>query len=60
VPLIGVYICASTQNIYAGLYYPMIIASSHSSSGSLLLAKRMAKIWSEVELRRRLPPAIDS
>src|ERR1700692_4309656 len=27
VPLIGVYVCASTQNIYAGLYYPMTIAA---------------------------------
>jgi MFS family permease len=49
VPLIGVYICAKTQNIYAGLYYPMIIASITFVIGSLLLHETHGtKIWSEV------------
>jgi MFS family permease len=49
VPLIGVYICASTQNIYAGLYYPMIIAAITFVVGSLLLRETYGtKIWSEV------------
>jgi MFS family permease len=49
VPLIGVYICASTQNIYAGLYYPMIVASITFVVGSLLLRETHGtKIWSEV------------
>lgn len=49
VPLIGVYVCASTQNIYAGLYYPMIVASITFVVGSLLLRETHGtKIWSEV------------
>jgi MFS family permease len=49
VPLIGVYICASTQNIYAGLYYPMIVASLTLVIGSLLLRETHGtKIWDEV------------
>jgi len=50
VPLIGVYVCASTQNIYAGLYYPMTIAAITFVVGSLLLRETHGtKIWSEVE-----------
>src|SRR5438477_3515727 len=37
VPLIGLWLCASTQNIYAGLYYPMGIAGLTFIVGSLLL-----------------------
>src|SRR6202521_2509056 len=49
VPLIGVYICASTQNIYAGLYYPMIVASLTFVVGSLVLKETHGtKIWDEV------------
>jgi MFS family permease len=49
VPLIGVYICASTQNIYAGLYYPMIIAGITLVFGSILLKETHGtKIWDEV------------
>jgi MFS family permease len=49
VPLIGVYICASTQNIYAGLYYPMIVAGITLVFGSILLKETHGtKIWDEV------------
>ena len=49
VPLIGVYICASTQNIYAGLYYPMVVASLTFVIGTLVLKETHGtKIWDEV------------
>jgi len=48
-PLIGVYVVARTGNIYAGLYYPMIVASITFIVGSLLLKEsRNVKIWEEV------------
>ena len=48
-PLIGVSIIAQTGNIYAGLYYPMIIAGITFIVGSLLLKEsRDVKIWEEV------------
>jgi MFS family permease len=52
-PLIGLWICASTGNIYAGLIYPMTIASITFIVGSLLLPEtRHVKIWEELEDRR--------
>jgi MFS family permease len=49
VPLVGVYVCASTQNIYAGLYYPMIVAAITFVIGSLVLKETHGtKIWDEV------------
>ncbi len=48
-PLIGLSICASTGNIYAGLYYPMIVAGITFVVGSLLLRETHGtKIWDEV------------
>jgi MFS family permease len=48
-PLIGLWSCAATGNIYAGLYYPMIVASITFVIGSLLLRETHGtKIWSEV------------
>jgi MFS family permease len=50
VPLIGVYICESTHNIYSGLYYPMIVAGITFVVGSLFLKETHGqKIWAEVE-----------
>jgi MFS family permease len=50
VPLIGLYSCEATGNIYAGLWYPMIIASLTFIAGSLLLKETVhVKIWREVE-----------
>jgi MFS family permease len=36
-PVIGLSICAATGNIYAGLYYPMIVAGVTLGVGSVLL-----------------------
>ncbi len=51
-PLIGLSLCARNGNIYAGLYYPMIVAGVTFVVGSLLLKETHGvKIWSEVEGR---------
>ncbi|MGH9747652.1 MAG: MFS transporter [Candidatus Acidiferrales bacterium] len=48
-PLIGLSLCAATGNIYAGLYYPMIVAGITFVVGSLLLKETYGvKIWDEV------------
>ncbi|HEY1676472.1 MAG TPA: MFS transporter [Candidatus Sulfotelmatobacter sp.] len=48
-PLIGLWSCAATGNIYAGLYYPMIVAGMTFVVGSLLLKETSGhKIWDEV------------
>ena len=50
-PLIGLWSCAATGNIYAGLYYPMIVASLTFVVGSLLLKETHGtKIWDEVKV----------
>jgi MFS family permease len=52
-PLIGLSICAATGNIYAGLYYPMIVAGITFIVGSLLLREtHNTKIWDEVGLQQ--------
>ena len=49
VPLIGLSSCAATGNIYAGLYYPMIVAGITLVIGSLFLRETHGtKIWDEV------------
>lgn len=49
VPLIGLYSCEATGNIYAGLWYPMIVASITFVVGSFLLRDtRNVQIWQEV------------
>ncbi len=48
-PLIGLYVVSSTGNIYAGLYYPIIVASVTFVVGSLLLKEsRNVRIWDEM------------
>ena len=48
-PLIGLSVIASTGDIYAGLYYPMIVAAITFIVGSLLLREsRNVKIWDEI------------
>jgi len=48
-PLIGLWTCAATGNIYAGLYYPMIVAGMTFLVGSLLLKETHGtRIWDEV------------
>jgi hypothetical protein len=49
-PLIGLSVVAKTGNIYAGLYYPMVVASITFIVGSLLLKEtHSVLIWKEVE-----------
>ena len=48
-PVIGLAICAGTGNIYAGLLYPMIVASITFVVGSIMLKEtRHVKIWDEM------------
>jgi MFS family permease len=47
-PLIGLSSVAATGNIYAGLYYPMIVAGATFIVGSLLLREtKGVRIWDE-------------
>ena len=49
-PLIGLTVVAQTGNIYAGLYYPIIVASLTFIIGSLLLKEtKHTLIWDEVK-----------
>jgi MFS family permease len=49
-PLIGLYVVSATGNIYAGLYYPIVVAGITFVVGSLLLKEtRHVKIWEEVK-----------
>jgi hypothetical protein len=49
-PLIGLYVVAQTGNIYAGLYYPIIVAGATFIVGSLLLREtRGVRIWDELK-----------
>jgi MFS family permease len=55
-PLIGLSLVAETGNIYAGLYYPIIVAGMTFIIGSLLLREtRTIRIWDEA--RGRVPRA---
>ena len=48
-PVIGVAVVAQTGNIYAGLYYPIIVAGITLVVGSIFLKEtRGHKIWEEV------------
>jgi MFS family permease len=52
-PLIGLGLCASTGNIYAGLYYPMTVAALTFLVGVFLLKETHGTlIWDEVAQRR--------
>ena len=49
-PVIGLSVVANTGNIYAGLYYPIIVASLTFVVGSLLLKEtKHTLIWDEVK-----------
>jgi MFS family permease len=49
-PVIGLSVVANTGNIYAGLYYPIIVASVTFVVGSLLLKEtKHTLIWDEVK-----------
>ncbi len=50
VPLIGLWVIDKTGNIYAGLYYPIFIASLTFLIGSILLKEtKHTLIWKEVD-----------
>jgi MFS family permease len=50
-PVIGLWIVASTGNIYAGLYYPIIVASITFIIGTIFLKEtRHIKIWHETKV----------
>ena len=52
-PLIGLAVVAETGNIYAGLYYPMIVAGITFIVGSIFLKETHGhKIWDEVTAPR--------
>ena len=52
-PLIGLSVVAQTGNIYAGLVYPMIVASITFVVGMIFLPEtRHVRIWNEVEPAR--------
>jgi MFS family permease len=57
-PLIGLSIVAETGNIYAGLYYPMIIAGMTFVVGTLLLKETKSnRIWNEAGTGGRVSAA---
>ena len=57
-PLIGLYVVAQTGNIYAGLYYPIIVAGLTFIVGSLLLREtRHVMIWEEMDSEEFKEPA---
>ena len=59
-PLIGLWSCAATGNIYAGLYYPMAVASLTFVVGSLFLKETHGTlIWAEVGGAKPLPSTGD-
>ena len=53
-PLIGLAVCAATGNIFAGLAYPMIVASITFVVGTMFLPEtREVRIWDEVRIGSR-------
>jgi MFS family permease len=49
-PVIGLWVTAQTGNLYAGLYYPIAVASITFIVGSLLLREsHHVRIWKELE-----------
>ena len=58
-PLIGLGLCASTGNIYAGLYYPMGVAALTFVVGVFLLKETHGTlIWEEVGRPRETRPCL--
>ena len=53
-PLIGLSLCARTGNIYAGLYYPMIVATITLIFGAIFLKETHGTlIWAEYDAAKR-------
>ncbi|MGH9038319.1 MAG: hypothetical protein ACRD0O_21395, partial [Acidimicrobiia bacterium] len=54
VPITGLYVCAATKSLYAGLIYPITIAAITFIVGSLVMKEtRDVRIWDELEALRR-------
>ena len=52
-PLIGLWTCAATGNLYAGLWYPMGVAAISFVVGAIFLREtRSVKIWHEAAASR--------
>src|SRR5688572_7428926 len=50
-PVLGLYLCAATGNLYAGLIYPIVIALITFVVGTLFLKEpRHIRIWDELNL----------
>jgi hypothetical protein len=59
-PVIGLTLCARTGNIYAGLYYPMIVAAITLVAGSLLLKETHGTlIWDVYKQANQTSPTAD-
>ena len=59
-PLVGLLVVAGTGNIYAGLYYPIVVAATTFVVGSLLLKEtRHVLIWDELETDGQLVSDMD-
>lgn len=59
-PLIGLWICASTGNIYAGLGYPIAVTVITVLIGSFVLKDTShVRIWDEVDATADGPADID-
>jgi MFS family permease len=55
-PLIGLSLCASTGNIYAGLYYPIAVAALCFICGTILLKETHGTlIWNELKPSEQEP-----
>jgi MFS family permease len=56
-PLVGLYVVEATGNIYAGVYYPIIVAAISFVVGSIFLQEtHNVMIWTEVDSASRLHP----
>ena len=52
--MIGVSLCASTGNIYAGLLYPVVVTSLSFVVGMIFLKEsRGTLIWNEVLMEKK-------
>src|SRR5215467_6068499 len=50
VPLVGIYVCYLTGNIYSGLWYPMTVATMTFIVGTIALKETVhVQIWHEVK-----------
>jgi MFS family permease len=59
-PLIGLWICAGTGNIYAGLAYPIAVTVVTVAIGAFVLKDTShVRIWDEIDPTARTSPDVD-